>query len=70
LRQRHWGFAYASTQRARWKHGSSRRRREVREEAESRTGVAAALEQVLEGIPAFCYRPLPGRASGNASLIT
>jgi hypothetical protein len=42
------------------------------EEAESRTGVAAALEQVqlLEGVPAFCYRPLPGRGSGNASLIT
>jgi hypothetical protein len=37
---------------------------------ESRTGVAAALEQILEGVPAFCYRPLPGRASGYASLIT
>ena len=45
---------------------------EAREEAESRTGVAAALEQVqvLEGVPAFCYRLLPGRGSANASLIT
>jgi hypothetical protein len=63
-------FTVRSTQRARQRHGSSCRRREVREEAESRIGVAAALEQVLEGVPAFCYRPLPGRGSGNASLIT